>query len=69
MTVEYEYTNKATAPSLSTIHDDVATSEMTDKNIVYCRWDEDTEILKVVWTDTLSAGDKTILDGIVTSAS
>jgi len=65
----YEYTNKATAPGLDQIHLDVAASEMTDKTIEWCRWDELTEILKVVFTNTLSAPDKTILYGIVVANS
>lgn len=65
----YEYSNKVTMPDLDQIHLDVATSEMTDKTIEWCRWDELTEILKIVFTNTLSAPDKTILDGIVADNS
>jgi len=65
----YEYTNKTTMPNLDQIHLDVAASEMTDKTIEWCRWDELTDILKVVFTNTLIAGDKTILDAIVVDNS
>lgn len=65
----YEYTGKITMPNLDQIHLDVAASEMTDKAIEWCRWDEVTEILKVVFTNELIAGDKTILDGIVVANS
>lgn len=66
---EYQYPDKATGPSLSGIHDDVAISEMTDKNISYCRWDEDTELLRVYWDDALSGEDESILDQIVVDNS
>jgi len=72
--VTYEYPNKSTAPNWATFEDDVLVSgiykgiidsEMTDKNTAGFRWDKDTEILYLFWQDTLSPGDKTILDGIV----
>lgn len=65
----YEYTGKVTMPNLDQIHLDVAASEMTDKTIEWCRWDEATGILKIVFTNTLSAPDKTILDNIVVDNS
>ena len=65
----YEYTDKTNMPNLDQIHLDVASSAMTDKTIEWCRWDELTDILKVVFTTTLIAGDKTILDGIVVDNS
>jgi len=51
----------------SGIQPDVLASEMTNKTIEWCRWDEDTELLEISFTDALDAGDKTILDGIVAS--
>jgi len=65
----YEYTDKTSMPNLDQIHLDVAASEMTDKTIEWCRWDEATEILKTVFTNELIVGDKTILDGIVVANS
>jgi len=65
----YEYTDKVNMPDLDQIHLDVASSVMTDKTIEWCRWDELTNILKVVFTNTLIAGDKTILDAIVVDNS
>jgi hypothetical protein len=65
--MDYLYENIATEPDLTGIHTDVEASAMTDKNIEGCRWDEEPETLLVVWQDELSAGDKTILDGIVAS--
>ena len=65
----YEYTNKTTMPNLDQIHLDVASSEMTDKTIEWCRWDELTEILKVIFTNELIVADKTILDTIATNNS
>ena len=65
----YEYTDKSTAPDLDQIHLDVVASEMTDKTIEWCRWDELTDILKIIFTNELIAGDKTILDAIVVDNS
>jgi len=65
----YEYTDKTTIPNLDQIHLDVASSEMVDKIIEWCRWDELTDIIKVMFTNILIAGDKTILDTIVESNS
>jgi hypothetical protein len=69
MSVNYEYVDKATSPDLTGIHDDVAASAMTDKNIEWCRWDEDIQKLIVVWQDSLSAEDKALLDTIVQNNS
>lgn len=73
--MEYTYTNIDTKPDLSSfddddnaisgIHYDVENSEMTDKSIEYCVWYEDTEILKVTFTNSLSTSDKSILDTII----
>ena len=60
----YHY-SKATEPSLDKIHADVAASDMTDKSIQWCRWDEEEADLEVVFQNELSTGDKAILDGIV----
>jgi len=65
----YEYTDITIAPDLDQIHLDVIASEMTDKTIEWCRWDELTDILKITFTNTLIAGDKTILDAIVVDNS
>ena len=69
MSITYEYLDKITSPNLTGIHDDVIASAITDKNIEWCRWDEDIATLKVVWQDALSAEDKALLDGIVQSNS
>jgi len=63
--MEYIYENKVTSPNLDQIHQDVTNSAMSDKSIEWCRWDEATQNLKVVFTNSLSAGDKDILDNIV----
>jgi len=65
MSVAYEYTGIATKPDVEGIMQGVADSAMTDKSIEYCNWDQTTEILNVYFTNTLSGGDKTILDGII----
>ena len=64
--MEYTYSSIPSAPGAANIHIDVAASSMTDKTIEGCTWHEDIEELKVKFTGTLSGGDKTILDGIVT---
>jgi len=65
----YEYTDKTSMPNLDQIHLDVAASEMADKTIEWCRWDELTDVLKITFTNELITGDKTILDGIVVDNS
>jgi len=60
----YTYT-KTAEPNLEAIHDGVAGSEMMDKSILYCHWDEGAELLEVVFSGSLSDSDKAILDGIV----
>ena len=65
----YEYTGKTASPNLGGIHTGVAASAMTDKTIEDCTWHEDNETLTVRFTGTLSAGDKTLLDGIVATNS
>lgn len=62
----YEY-SKTQLPRLSQIHADVIASAMTDKSMEWCNWEEDEQKLKVNFTNTLIAEDKTILDGIVTA--
>lgn len=68
MSVKYEYHDITSDPGLERIHTEVAASEMTDKNIEGCRWDETPALLQVWWTEELSALDKTMLDGIVAGA-
>lgn len=63
--MEYTYENKVTSPNLDQIHQEIANSAMSDKSIEWCRWDEASKNLKIVFTNSLSAGDKTILDDIV----
>jgi len=73
--MDYEYENKTEPPNLATcdeegilvsgIHYDVENSDMTDKSIEYCTWWERDAKLLVVFTNELSAGDKTLLDQIV----
>jgi len=50
---------------LSGIHKCVADSEMTNKNLNSCTWDEDSEILEIEFTGELVSADKDILDLIV----
>lgn len=77
--MDYEYTDITEEPNIATyqldeegylvlvsgIQYDVANSGMTDKDIIGGTWWHDTAILKLIFTNEISAGDKTILDGIV----
>jgi hypothetical protein len=63
----YEYINVVNIPDLLGIHEDVASSEMTNKDIEFCRWDEDIATVKVIFAEALSPEDLAILDGIVAS--
>ena len=74
MTTEYVYESITEEPNLGTwesgiltggIHYDVENSAMTDKTIEGCCWSETNARLTIVFTNELSAGYKTILDGIV----
>ena len=67
MVINYEYENKITSPNLDDIHLDVSASDMVDKSIEYCRWDEKTQLLKVIFTNELSSGDKNKLDIIISN--
>jgi hypothetical protein len=67
--MKYIYNNKLLSPNLDQIHIDISNSEMIDKSIEWCRWDEDTTILQVKYTNVLSSEDKIILDQIVENDS
>ncbi len=65
---DYEYTS-ITSINLTSIYLGVQESSMSDKSLEDCNWDEGTEILTVTFTNSLSAPDKTILDGIVADSA
>lgn len=67
--MKYTYNSITTQPDLDEIHVEVANSAMTDNTIEWCAWDEDAQTLDIKFTGTLSGGDKTILDGIVSAVS
>lgn len=77
--MEYHYENTIHSPNLATfdindvrisgIHHDVGNSDMSDKSIVSCRWDEDEAMLHIVFGFELSAEDKQKLDTIVSNNS
>ena len=48
---------------------DVESSAMTDKTIEWCRWDESTTYLCVIFTNELTSEDKAILDQIIADNS
>ncbi len=67
MTQVYEYT-QTTQPYLEAIKRDIDGSSMTQAgkdDYEESTWDEEAEKLYVQFTDALVAGDKTILDGII----
>lgn len=63
--MEYSYIDIINKPDLDQIHIAVTASSMTDKTLEYCIWHKNQEKLFVVFTNTLSAGDKSLLDGII----
>ena len=65
----YEYQNKELSVNLTQIHLDVESSAMTDKTIEWCRWDESTTYLCVIFTNELTSEDKAILDQIIADNS
>jgi hypothetical protein len=65
--VTYEYNNVVNSPNLEYIQEEVLESEMTNKTIEYCRWNEENSILLVVFTNSLSGDDKAILDTIISN--
>ena len=65
----YEYQDKQTCPNLDQIMIDVETSEMTNKSINRCKWEESLELLYVYFDTDLDTSDKDILDTIVANNS
>ena len=73
--IKYQYKDIVTEPDLlsldlndiacSGIEYDIENSEMTNKAVEYCRWDEETSILIIVFDVELSISDKNLLDDIV----
>lgn len=63
--MEYLYTGIVIAPNLIKLEGEIDSSAMTDKSIEWCRWDESSSELKLLFTNSLIAADKTILDGLV----
>ena len=62
---EYDYPGTMIWPDLDALEPAVVASAMTDKALEGATWDEDTDLLRVYFTNELSGGDKTLLDGIV----
>ena len=67
--MEYQYTNKPNSPRIDNIVYMVSQSAMANKNIGLCKWSAGDETLRVNFDTELSAGDKTLLDGIVADPS
>ena len=69
---EYIYED-ISSPDLDQIHLDIVSSDMDDKSIEYCRWDENPvdehleNCLHIVFTNELSQDDKTKLDNIISA--
>lgn len=65
----YLYNNITSHPDLDIINNDINSSNMSNKNVDYLRWDEDLALLTITWNSELSTEDKTILDNIVSENS
>ena len=65
MTAEYQYTSISAPPPSNSMGRAITASAMADKAYEGEMWNADTQVLKVLFTNVLSAGDETILDGIV----
>jgi len=65
MSTVYEYTVDY-PPDLASLEGSIAASAMTDKSVEHSRWDQEngSGTLYIDFTNALSGGDKTILDGI-----
>lgn len=61
----YYYENKTSSPDLFQIQYNVSISNMTDKTIEWCRWDKETNVLQIKFTNELKPSDKLILDDLV----
>ena len=69
-TINYDIEDNITnEPYIQGIHNDIANSNMVDKSIDWCRWDEDTSILEIYFINILSSQDKLELDTIVSNNS
>lgn len=64
----YEYPGQTFEPNLTKILDDVGLSNMTNKNIEWCRWDQDISLIVIAFTNPLDAQDKSKLDVIVANS-
>lgn len=62
--MNYTYENTV-SPNIDKIQSDIADSDMSDKTVEYCTYNSITKDLVLTFTNSLSAGDITILDGIV----
>ena len=65
--IETGYTEPSTGEyhMTSGIHFDVPLSDMTNKNIQYCMWEQGKALLHVYWDAELTSEDKSKLDVIV----
>lgn len=61
----YYYNGKTVSPDLGQLESDIASSAMSDKSIVWSRWDEDESKITLDFENELSPTDKAILDGLV----
>jgi len=73
--MEYTYSNIMNKPDLATLNDsgelisgisyDILNSEMTNKELQWCFWDESSQQLVISFLNTLHFSDKIILNLIV----
>ena len=69
---EYIY-DSIDLPDLDQLHLDITNSDMDDKSVEWCRWDENpidehsAKCLHVYFTNELSSSDETKLDNIISA--
>jgi hypothetical protein len=62
--MEYIYTKSSTI-NLDLLQDNIINSNMENKTLIWCRWDEEIEQLRISFFMNLTPLDKEKLDGIV----
>lgn len=63
--MDYIYNNALISPNFDNLKTTIVNSAMLEKSLLYLLWDEDLQIIRVVFTNVLSESDKTVLDSII----
>ena len=64
----YSYSEKVESPDLDAIHANVALSEMTNKTLLFCCWEQALARLCCIFEKQLLTADKIIFDAIASGA-